>query len=213
MTNERASGLALIAGSAGLIITLALHPDGRQMFVPGQWEAAAHKLMAVHSLALASMPFLFLGALGLSRRMGCDDHCGTAALVFYGFSMAAVMTGIVFDGLVSPGLARQIVDTTGTAGQGWRIAFNYNGMLDMAFMRVFVVASSVAITLWSASMVRKPEFGRAGGIFGLILGGAALVTLFSGLMGRYEHLFGMVFVGQAIWFISAGVQLCRTREA
>jgi len=212
MTNDRASGLALMAGSAGLIIALALHPDGRALFVPGQWEPAARRLMAVHSLALATLPLLFFGALGLSRRMGPDDHCGAAAIVCYGFSMAAIMTGVVCDGLVSPGLAWEIVNASGTAGPGWRIAFNYNSMLDMAFMRVFVVASSAAIMLWSMSMVRGRQFARAGGIYGLILAALALITLLSGLMTKYEHLFGMVFVGQAIWFINAGVQLCRIKE-
>ena len=207
MGNDRAGGFALMVGSAGLIITLALHPSGHELFIPGQWEAAARKLTAVHSLALVCLPFLFLGALGLSRRQGWDDHWGRAALIFYGFSMAAVMTGVVLDGLVSPDLAREIVGATGTAGQGWRIALNYNSLLDMAFMRVFVVASSVAIGLWSTSMMRAREFGRAGGIYGLILTTATVVVLFSGLMGRYEHLFGIVFAGQAIWFFSAGLSL------
>jgi hypothetical protein len=80
-------------------------------------------------------------------------------------------------------------------------------------MQVFLVASSVAIAFWSAAMVRGREFARAGGIYGLILATATLITLLSGLMTRYEHLFGMVFVGQAIWFISAAVQMWRTEEA
>jgi hypothetical protein len=133
MTNERLSGLALIAGSAGVIITLSLHPSGRGLFAPDTFAAEARKLIAVHSLALACLPIWFLGACGLTRRVGSSGDSGKqvgfAGLVLYGFALAAMMTAVVFDGLVTPGLAARINEATGTVGQGWRIAFNYNGMV------------------------------------------------------------------------------------
>ena len=213
MSSDRASAIALIAGSAGLIIALGLHPSGRGLFDPEHYESAARELIAVHSLALACLPVLFFGALGLSRAMHPDDRFGLGAVVLYGFAMAGVMSAITFDGLVSPGLAGQINTSTGTVGQGWRIAFNYNSMIDQAFMRLFLVASLAAIILWSFSFVRSKQFSRGLAIYGGILGTAGLTALFAGWMNRSPHLFGAAILGEAIWFVGAGVRLLQTEKA
>jgi hypothetical protein len=159
MTDDRMSGLALIAGSAGVIITLSLHPSGR--ITPGQIDSVARTLVAVHSLALASLPVWFLGALGLSRRGPAPHRIATAALVLYGFGVAAMMNAVVFDGLVSPAVLREIVAASPSTSEAWHIVFNYNGSLDQAFGEVFVVASSVAIALWSISIIRTLGRGVA----------------------------------------------------
>jgi len=213
MTDDRISGLALIAGSTGVIVALSLHPSGRDLFVPSQFEAEARKLIAVHSVALACLPVWFFGAYGLSRRLGSSGRLAVAALVTYGFALAAMMNALVFDGLVTPGLAREIVSATGTAAQAWRVAFNHNGLIDQAFMRVFLVASSVAIILWSATIVRSRAIARGAGIYGCVLGVATVVAQLSGQLESHAHLFGMVIVGQAIWFVVAGTWLCRASNA
>lgn len=220
MTNDRMSSLALLAGTAGVIITLALHPTGRGLFAAETFQAEARKLIAVHSLALISLPVWFMGACGLSRRLASasdartasNDPSGFVGLVLYGFAVAAMSTAVVFDGLVSPGLAHQIINATGTVGQGWRIAFNYNGMVDQAFVRVFIVGSSLAVAVWSVSMVRNQRLARPLGIYGCILGAASVIALISGQLDHYAHIFGMVLMGQALWFAIAGGLLWRVEN-
>lgn len=220
MTNDRVTGLALIAGSAGIIVTLSLHPSGHDLFDPAKFESAAHTMIAVHSLGLCSLPVWFMGAFGLSRSVssadGRGEQLGFAGMVLYGFAAAAMMVAVVFDGLITPGLARHIVDTMGkadqaTVAQGWKIAFNFNGMIDMAFMRVFIVASSAAIILWSLAVVQSRALAHALATYGCLFGVATVIALVSGQMERSPHIFGMVLIGQAIWFVTAGVQLCRRR--
>jgi hypothetical protein len=205
MTDDRMSGLALIAGSAGVIITLSLHPSGR--ITPGQIDSVARTLVAVHSLALASLPVWFLGALGLSRRGPAPDRIATAALVLYGFGVAAMMNAVVFDGLVSPAVLRQIVAASPSTSEAWHIVFNYNGSLDQAFGEVFVVASSVAIALWSISIIRT--LGRGVALYGCILGPATVIIVFSGMLSHSPHAFSLLIIGQTLWFASVGVLLCR----
>jgi hypothetical protein len=81
MTDDRLSGLALIAGSGGTIITMSLHPTGR--VAAAQVESMIHVLIAVHALALACVPIQFLGAWGLSRRVASPDRLAVAGLVLY----------------------------------------------------------------------------------------------------------------------------------
>jgi hypothetical protein len=208
------SGLALIAGSAGMIITMSLHPTGHDLFAPGRFGAVAHLAIATHSLALVSLPVLFLGALGLAKRLGWSDRLSLAALVLHGFGLVAVMNAAVANGLLAPAIGRQIVDAELGASEGWRVAFRYNGLVNQGFAMVYVVASSVAILLWSASMVRGGSLARrarGAGIYGCILGPLTILAVLSGHVRLDVHGFGAIVLGQAIWFVILGILLWSDR--
>jgi hypothetical protein len=210
MTKDRMGGLALIAGSVAGIVTMSQHPTAEDLFAPGQLESMASRLILVHALALASLPVLFLGALVLWKRLGSEDGSAIAGLVLYGFATVAVMNAAVFDGLVSASIAPRISAATPTASEGWRIAFMYNGHLNQAFARVFVVASTGAIVLWSVAIIRNETLARALGWYGCVLGPITLVAVFPGHLRLDPHGFGLIVLGQAAWFISAGAQLWRS---
>src|SRR4029077_18048670 len=131
MTDDRKSALALIAGSVGMIITMAVHPHGA--ISPAQVESMARNLTIVHSLALASLMVLFLGALGLAQRVKSADRLDIAALVFFAFASVAVMSAAVMDGLVAPNILRRLVEAGAGAGESWRIVFRYNFEINQAF--------------------------------------------------------------------------------
>lgn len=209
--NARESGLALIVGSLTVIVTLILHPTERGLFDPAQVESIARTMIAVHSLALISLPLLFLGACGLSRAVGSNNWLGVAGLVIYGFAGVAMMNAVILDGLVTPGLARAIANAAADKAVGWKIALNHNVLLDQAFMSVFLVASSVAIALWSLAIVRRSALAWGLGIFGFSLGVATVTGQLTGWLAQYPHIFGIVLIGQAIWFTTAGVQLYRSK--
>jgi len=216
VTNERVSGLALIAGSLATILTLSLHPSGP--IAPERIESVARMLIAVHALALASLPFLFMGAFGMSRRLALAGRLPMVALVLYAFALVSVMNAAVADGLVSPHILREFVNATPATRDGWRMALRYNGWLDEAFAQVYVVASSLAILLWSAAMLSSavsssmvtPRSGaptRGVGIYGCFLAPVILIAMFSGLFSRAPHALAMVVLGEALWFIAVGALL------
>jgi hypothetical protein len=209
MSNNHLSSVALIAGSSGMIITMSLHPTGR--VAPDQIEAMIRMLIAVHALALACVPVMFLGAWGLSRRVARDGALAMTALVVYTFALLAVMNAAVADGLVTPAVLRQIVASAGApqAIDAWRMISQYNFYVNQGYAQVFVAASSVAIVLWSASSWRSQERTRGLGIYGCILGTATLIVLLSGHLNLDKHGFGIVIFGQAAWFIVAGALMWR----
>jgi hypothetical protein len=212
MTDDRLSGLALIAGSVGGIITMGLHPTGHDLFTPGQLEAVAFRAVAVHALALASMPVLFLGAWGLSRRLAAADRLAVAALVAYGVAIMAAMNAAVVSGLVGPSLARQILAGAPAASDGWRLVSHYNFLLNQAFAGLFTAASSAAILLWSAAIVRSGALARGVGIYGCVLGPVTLLALLSGHLRLDVHGFGLVVLCQTVWFVIVAAQLLRPRK-
>jgi hypothetical protein len=213
MIDNRKAGIALIAGAVGGIVTMLLHPTSHDLFMPGHLAAISHLSGAVHTLATASMPLLFLGGLALSRRLASTDHIAVAALVVFGFALAAEMVGAVISGFVAGGVAVEMIASSPPASDEWRILFNYSGRLNQAFIGVFVVASSTAITLWSASIVRSRRLATGVGIYGLFLGVATIIAFMSGHLRLDVHGFGLVVFIQAVWYISVGVLLWRLKEA
>lgn len=213
MTDNRLSGLALITGTVGSIITMALHPTGH--IAAADIEPMIRMLIAVHALALACVPLLFIGAMGLSQQLASSGRLAVTGLVLYTFALVAVMNAAVADGLVTPSVLRQIVASAGSpaAIDGWRMMSHYNFYVNQAYAQVFVAASAVAILLWSISIWRGRELTRNLGIYGCILAPVTLLALFSGRLKLDAHGFGMVVFSQAVWFIIAGTLLMRSENS
>ena len=207
MTDDKKGGIALIAASLAGILTMSLHPTVRDLSAPDKLAPMALLLVAVHALAVASMPVLFLGALALSRRLASPDRLALAALVVYGFALAAVLVAAVVDGFVVPSLAREIMTAPPPATEEWRIA-HYNGLLNQSFARVFLVASSTSIVLWSVSILRSRTLAPSVAIYGLLVGPAVIAAVMSGL--RLDpHGAGSLILAQSLWFIVVGTLLWR----
>ena len=206
MTDNRLSAIALIAGSCGSIITMAFHPSGH--IAAAQLETTIRMLILVHALALACVPILFLGSLGLSQRLAGAGRLEVIGLVFYAFALVAVMAAAVADGLVTPSVLRQIVASADSesAANTWRMFSRYTFYLNQACAEVFVAGSSAAILAWSVAMWRN-SFSRALGIYGTIVAAVTLAVMFSGHLPLDVHRFGAVVLGQAVWLVIAGTQL------
>src|SRR5947209_16736315 len=190
---------------------MGLHPTVRDLSAPDKLEPMTLLLIGVHALAVVSLPVLFLGALALSRRVESPDRLALAALVVYGFALTAVLVAAVVDGFVVPSLAREIMSAAPPTREAWRIALYYNGFLNQAFARVFFVASSTSIVLWSTSILRTQALAPGVAIYGLLVGPAVVIAIVSGL--RLDpHGAGLLVLGQSLWFIVVGILLWKLKE-
>jgi hypothetical protein len=210
MTDDRKGGIALIAGALGGVVTMSLHPTAHQLLVPGQFAAVAWLGAAVHTLAIASMPVSFLGALALSQRLASPDRVGVAALVIYGFALVAGVTAAAVSGYVAPALVREMLNASPSGHDSWQMLFDYNGRINQAFARILAVGSSAAIVLWSAAILRNRALARGIAVYGVILGTITILAVMSGLVRLDVHGFGLIVFTQSIWFIIVGALMCGT---
>jgi len=204
-------GGALIAGALGLIVTMSLHPTGHDLFEPGQFERMARLGVAVHALAIASLPFTYFGLLVLSRFLRGASVLG--ALVVYGIGALAGTMAAAVGGFVTPELVGEVLAAEPAERDVWHQLLEYNHMLNQAFASILVVGSSVAIALWSAAIMRSRVIGRWLGVYGLVVGPLAILALVSGHLRLDVHGFGLVVLVQSVWFVSAGVCLWRAPSA
>ncbi|MEY2438698.1 MAG: hypothetical protein QOI34_83 [Verrucomicrobiota bacterium] len=214
MKDNRLGGIALILGAISGVITLSLHPTGGAHHVtPPQFEKLIALVIGVHVLAITGLPFSFLGALALSRRIDSPNRIATMAVVIYGFGLVALMAAATMSGLVTPEILRQVVARTAASDQ-WRTLMDYNHAINQGFAQIGAVGSCVAIVLWSGLILKHRVLPIGLGIYGTLIGVVIIISMFAGELKLDVHGFGLITFTQAIWFIIAGVCLWRinTRE-
>jgi hypothetical protein len=211
MQRDIVSGMCLIAGSLASMLVMVFHPTSADVVTHANFAQQAALNMGVHGVAIAAIPVLFLGLLGVSRRLGPSDLTN-AALVAYGFGGMAVMCAAVADGFVATPVIGQIL-TVETSRDTYQALLKYTGMWNQGFATVYVVASSVALLLWSAVIMKSAEMALAAGVAGITVGGGVLLGFFGGLLRLDAHGFGIVVFAQCGWFIWLGYLQCRGHQA
>src|SRR3954469_4107979 len=173
MNDNRLGGFALIFGALSGIVTMLLHPvgaahggGGAHIMTPAQFEGFIALSIGVHALAIAGVPFLFLGALVLARRLDSPARIALTGLAIYAVALVAVMIAPAMSGLVGSEVLRKAVGPA-PGNEQWRMLMEYNHMINQAFARIFVVGSCAALFLWSWRMLANRLFPRALGIYGL----------------------------------------------
>jgi hypothetical protein len=207
MTDDRKSGIALIAGSLGGIITMAIHPTAAGVLTPAQFERLAVVSAIAHTLAMVSFLIMFLGACGLTRRIAAADRLAFAAVVTFGFAAVAVLIATAVSGFIVPNIMRHMVRDVATAAPMWRIATDAIFQINQAFSRIYSVAASLAIALWSISALRNGGLTRALATYGCVIATLIIFLIGIGHLKLDVHGMAAVVLGQAIWFIATGWHL------
>ncbi len=205
MKRDTAAGLALLLGSAGLLVTMGLHPTG------GSIERMAHVARIAriaHALAIASIPLMLLGGLGLTARLKADAVLAPAGFVVFSIGCLGGMLAAVVNGLVAPTYAEWVVGRANEHAADTAI-MHYGHALGAAFATIYMIASAVATMLWSAAILRSRALASWAGWLGILLGAAALVAVLGGFLGLSVHEFTLFVLGLSVWTIVVGALMCR----
>lgn len=206
MTDDKKGGIALIAGAIGGLVTMVMHPTGGGILTPAQYERFVIMNVGAHSLAIASMPVAFLGALALTRRLQSPDRFSTSAIVVYGFALIAGMLAATASGFIVTPL---VGSAASPANELNHALSHYTALWNQAFARFLAVGSSAAILLWSLAILRNRRLSPRAAYYGIPV--AILIVLFvgSGSLKLDVHGFGLVMILQSVWFISVGSLMMR----
>lgn len=178
---------------------MAIHPTG----------AVSLSLAApAHTLALLGVLLLFLGACGLTRRIAARDRLAFAAIVIYAFACVAVLNAGAVSGFILPPILQHMAHDTPAAAPQWRIVVGSIFQFNQAFSRIFSVAGSLAIFLWSVSALRNGGFARAVAIYGCIVAPLIIIGIAIGHLRLNVHGMAAIGLAQVIWFVLVGAQMC-----
>jgi hypothetical protein len=208
MTDNRRAGIALIAGSLGFILTMAVHPTAGGSLTEEQVMHLMRLSGVAHSLAIASAIALFLGACGLAQRLATSDRYSFAAIVIFGFACVAIIIAASVSGFIIPSILKRMVRDDAANAHQWRIVIYGIFQINQAMAKIYSVGASVAMVLWSVTSLRSGGLGRGAAIYGCIIAVLITIGVGSGHVQLDVHGMTAVGLGQAIWFIIVGSQLC-----
>lgn len=204
-----AAGLSLLASVLGMVVTMILHPTGHEVI---RSAAATQRGVAVHSLALATIPLALFGFLILTQRLRGDPNVPIFAYIVYVFGSAAVMGAVIASGFLASAVATSLRGAVGTQREVYRALFFYSGSMNHAFAIIHVLAHSLAIVLWSVSIWRLGGHRWVAGL-GLIVGAAVLAVAGMGHLTLNVHGAGLVVLAHGIWIVSVAAMLIRETQA
>jgi len=216
MTDDRKSGIAFLAGSLGGIVTMAIHPTGGGVLTPDQAQHLALASEIAHTLAMVSFLVLFLGAIGLTRRLAHldsasdPDRLAFAAIVVYAFAAVALLLATAVSGFIVPDIIRHMVRDVGANGTQWHVTVDAVFAFNQAFARIYSVAASLSILLWSGSALRHGGLSRGIATYGCIAAVVLTLLIAVGHLRLNVHGMAIVVFAHALWFVLAGFQLLRT---
>jgi hypothetical protein len=205
MRQDKAAGVALIAGPLAGLVTMAFHPTGHALVADFSRVAIINR--TVHGLAIAGTIITTYGLLRLTRQF-VRDALTDAAFVSYAFGAIAVMIAAVASGFVATDLAAQVLAGGPEARDLYEPARDFGWALNQATTRVFVVAASIGIGLWSLAMWREDGWGRGLAVTGVVIAAAAVIATLAG-MPMDIHGFGAVVLGHGTWLVWTGSRMIR----
>lgn len=209
MTDQRKSGIALIVGSLGAIVTMAIHPVGQGSITVEQANHLAIMSGIAHSLALVSVLITFLGAFGLARHLASDDRFSFAAIVTFGFACVAIMIAASVSGFIVPNIIKSMLRDDRSYTHQWNIAIQSIFQINQAFSKLYSIGTSLAIVLWSVAALRNGGLSRVLGLYGIVISATITIGISAGHLRLDVHGMAIVAFTQAVWFLFAAVQLYR----
>ena len=196
-----------MAGSIGGIITMVIHPTAAGVLNPAQFERLARVSAIAHSLAMVSFLLLFLGACGLTRRLAAPDRIAFCGMAVYLFAGVSLFIATAVSGFIIPEIMRHMMRDSASAAPQWHIVITSVFQINQAFSRIYSVAGSVAIILWSASALRHRTLSRGIAIYGCAVATLLIVAICFRLLTLNVHGMGIVVFAQAIWFLIVAGEL------
>ena len=209
MTDNRKAAIALIVGSIGGVLAMAVHPHGAGTLTSAQVEHLALVSAVAHTVALLSILLLFLGSCGLNSYLADRELWSFAALATFGFASVAVMIAGAISGYIIPSLMRHMLRDVPDAAHQWQIVIDAVFQCNQAFSRIYSVATGIAIALWSFSALRNRRLSAFIAHYGWISSLLIIVGTCVGHIRLDVHGMAIVAVSEVIWFVAVAVVLLR----
>lgn len=204
--HERLWGIALLAGSFLMVVTMVLHPVG------GSWEQLlriARMAVIAHAIGILSLPISLMGYRGLSKRLKGDYFFAETGKLFITFALIAGMVAAALNGLALPIFIEQFRDATPEVLENVRIALRYGMSLNHAFDYIMIGGMCLAILCWSVAILRTKAFPVWLAYLGILLSGTAVILALTGFYFVDLHGFRIFIFGVVIWTVCAAVLMVR----
>ncbi|MBL4643749.1 MAG: hypothetical protein JKY44_09185 [Flavobacteriaceae bacterium] len=193
----KSSGISLITGSLLLIATMGLHPAG------GSIEyiiKITKSITATHAMAIFSLPILLFGFYGLTNKLLDKYKFATLALFIMGFGLIAAMFAALINGLTLPYFLGKYENSIAENANTLKLITSYGFAINKPLDYIFIVATCLAISIYSILIVSSNKLPKWIGYYGISLIIFAIVGLLTGFVFTNLIGFQLFIFGIASWF-------------
>ena len=203
MTNRfnRITSLCLMIGSLMLVATMVLHPSG------GNAKEILHiynLAVSTHSLAIASLPFLVFGFLGLSQSLLSPSKLSIFAFIVICFSFVAGMLAAAMNGLVLPFFVKSKIDDFEQNENILSPVVTYGLKINLAMDYILIVGLLIAISGYSFLIVKYHKTLNWIGYLGFSLLPIAILAAFLNFNFTSVSGFRLFIFAIVTWIFSVG---------
>jgi hypothetical protein len=206
---KKKAGIALILFTILLVFTMVLHPAG------GSVEHLIHisnNIVVIHSIALFSLPFGWIGFWGLTRRIGTDHFGSMIAFAMASIGLLAAMLAATTNGLVLPIFLQHYREATPDTLAAIKPVLRYSSAVNHAFDYMYTVAFCLAILCWSISIINTRKLAVWIGWLGIVISLAVVAFFISGVAVNNLEGFRLFVTSIVVWILLAGVGLWRNKK-
>jgi len=191
-----------------LVVTMVLHPAGgsSQHIMNITWI-----IVIVHSLAILSLPFGWVGFWGLTRKIGTDNFMSMLGFAMVSLGLIAALLAAATNGLAAPIFLQHYKDGTPEALSAIDPILRYGFAVNHAFDYVYTGAFCVAIGCWSVAIWRTRTMAVWIAAFGIVLALGTAAIFISGVAVNNVHGLRIFISCIMLWILLIGIVL-RRRE-
>lgn len=201
---EKNAGLALIAFTLLLILTMGLHPAGGSVH---HLIRISRVIVITHVIAVFSLPFGWIGFWGLTKKLGTERFLPMLAFAMISMGLIAVMIAAGSNGIVMPIYLQQYKDATEQTIDSIRPILRYGFAINHAFDYIYTGAFCTAILCWSITILRTRKLPVWIGWLGIAIAIIAVIIFFVGVQVNSLQGFRIFVVSIVIWVLVVGVTL------
>lgn len=215
----RTAGALLIAASAAQVLTALLHPESGSALLDPDHGPVGHTWYAAHLLGVGVWPVFGVAFVLLQRELAGRGErlLPLAGLSVFTFAAVSAALSGLLGGFVRPRVAAHyLAAPEGDRGM-IRTTYEYNTVVNETLADAYQVALALSVALWSIALIRVGTSAqRVLGWFGAVGGAATAAAFLSGFLSVQAadfHVFVLVNLGYAAWFVALGCLLLRAGSA
>lgn len=198
---NKIASLCLMIGCLMLVATMVLHPSG------GNAKEILHiynLAVGTHSLAIASLPFLVFGFLGLSQSLLSPSKLSIFAFIVICFSFMAGVMAAAMNGLVLPFFVKSNIDNFEQHQDILSPIVSYGLKINLVMDYILIVGLLAAISGYSFLIVKYHKNLNWIGYLGFSLLPIAILAAFLNFNFTSVSGFRLFVFVIVTWIFSAG---------
>jgi hypothetical protein len=163
----------------------------------------------VHGVLIVVVGALLYSFSVFSLRRGLHDGTVAAALVAYAIGSAGMIGAALIDGFFVPDFASRFADATPAAAAAATPLLLAGAVMIQILTKLGIIATSLAIVLWSIALFRSAFAVRIVAVAGCIAGLLPVILLTYSISTLTPHNLLGIIGAQALWYAAIGVLLIR----